>query len=270
MIVYKTIFPDGMIYIGQSTKKNPNYFGSGIVVTNYIQKYGKTNLRREILCECVSQEELDYWEEFFIKKYNSIDRSIGHNILPGSSNKFGSGSPMLLQEVRDKVSKTKKENYKLFGSRLKGVPKSEEAKRKMSLAWKTRTVSLETRKKMSDLKQGQKGFMTGRKHSEESKNKIREKSKLKRHSEEVKQKIREGNTGKIISKESREKISNALKGNKNAPIKAISQFDLEGNFITNFPSIKEAVINTKIPQSYISAVCTGRQTTTRGYSFKFQ
>jgi outer membrane protein assembly factor BamA len=52
-----------------------------------------------------------------------------------------------------------------------GYKHSEEAEAKMSLAWQHRVVSEETKRKMSEAKEGKKHFL-GHKHSEESKLKM--------------------------------------------------------------------------------------------------
>ena len=63
MIIYKTInLITGKIYIGQTTKNDPKYFGSGIWIKKAIKKYGKENFIREVLCECSSQDELNGME----------------------------------------------------------------------------------------------------------------------------------------------------------------------------------------------------------------
>jgi len=102
---------------------------------------------------------------------------------------------------------------------------------------KGKTVSAETRAKISAKAKGRKSTFKGKSHSAESKEKlsiarkgkinsletvakILESRKHYRHSEETKQKISESNKGKIvvITKETKQKISNALKG-RPSPLK---------------------------------------------------
>ena len=49
--IYKTVFPNGKIYIGQTTKRvDVNYLGTGgLFLRNAFKKYGKENCVREIL-----------------------------------------------------------------------------------------------------------------------------------------------------------------------------------------------------------------------------
>ena len=112
MVIYKTTFPNGKIYIGQQRVEDRNYFGSGVECTRAIKKYGKENLTKEILRTGIdNQETLDIWEKVFILKFKSYDKNIGYNIIIGTSNKFGAGSPMLIKEVRDKCSASNKRRH---------------------------------------------------------------------------------------------------------------------------------------------------------------
>ena len=111
-LIYKTIFPNGKIYIGQSIKNNPNYFGSGVKCLNAIKKFGTKNLRKVILKSNIkSQKKLDTWEFLLIKKFNSTNPEKGYNILTGTANNFGSGSPMLIPEIAGKVRKSLKKSF---------------------------------------------------------------------------------------------------------------------------------------------------------------
>ena len=55
-------------YIGQHKSEcfDTNYYGSGKVLLQAINAYGKDNFKCEILCECFSAEELNAKEEFYI------------------------------------------------------------------------------------------------------------------------------------------------------------------------------------------------------------
>ena len=84
-------------------------------------------------------------------------------------------------------------------------------------------ASEETKKKISDALKGRKqqrnpqsnGSMLGKKHSEETKQKIANSHRGKKLSEEHKKKLSEANKGRKLSKESREKVSNSLKNHYN-------------------------------------------------------
>ena len=71
--------------------------------------------------------------------------------------------------------------------------------------YRKRTVSEETRNKLSKASKG-------RKHSEETRKKMSESAKGRKHSEEAKMKVSRANKGKTISEENRKKISELHKG----------------------------------------------------------
>jgi len=73
MVVYKTInLINGKIYIGQDSKNNPKYLGSGVLIKKAIIKYGKENFRKEILEFCNTHKELSNQETYWINKLNAI------------------------------------------------------------------------------------------------------------------------------------------------------------------------------------------------------
>ena len=103
--IYKTIFPNGKIYVGQSTKRiNIIYFGSGKDCEKAIKEHGKKNLIREILRFCATQIQLDFWEAYWIKKLKATDPEVGYNILPGTANKFGKVNMAKLPIIRERMS----------------------------------------------------------------------------------------------------------------------------------------------------------------------
>ena len=90
MIIYKTTnLINGKIYVGQDSKNNPGYFGSGKIIKSAIKKYGKENFKKEIIETCTSKEILDEREKFWIKELNSRDKSIGYNITEGGEGIIG-------------------------------------------------------------------------------------------------------------------------------------------------------------------------------------
>lgn len=92
---------------------------------------------------------------------------------------------------------------------------TEETKIKMSKFQKNKFVSDETKQKLSQSHKGQKAWNKGIKgvfkHSDETKKKIGNSSKLRTASDETKQKISIANKGHIHSEETRIKISQQIK-----------------------------------------------------------
>lgn len=114
MIIYKTTnLKNNKIYIGQDTKNNPNYKGSGLLIARAIKKYGIDNFIKETIESCTDQEQLNIREKYWINYYNSCNRQIGYNISVG-------GQGGLLCDVKrisgknyylNKMSKEEKENH---------------------------------------------------------------------------------------------------------------------------------------------------------------
>lgn len=114
-VVYKTTcVVNGKIYIGQTIKRSIYYRGGGKSLSNAIRKYGVHSFVKEVLEECGCREDLDDRERYWIKYFNSTNKSIGYNIATG-------------------------------GNSASGYRHSEETKRKMGESRKGRIVSEETR-----------------------------------------------------------------------------------------------------------------------------
>lgn len=84
MIIYKTInLINGKIYIGQDSKNNPEYLGSGLLLKRAIEKYGVENFEKEIICECDSKKSLNESEIFWIRELSGVTN--GYNLTLGGS-----------------------------------------------------------------------------------------------------------------------------------------------------------------------------------------
>lgn len=93
---------NGKIYIGQhkATRFEPEiYQGSGKLLLQAYDKYGKENFDNELLCECLDQQDMDQKEIFYISLFESTDLNIGYNIAPGG---FGGSGPQS-DETRQKI-----------------------------------------------------------------------------------------------------------------------------------------------------------------------
>lgn len=91
---------NGKIYIGKHSTDNlqDGYMGSGKLLKQSIKKYGIGNFKKELLCMCVDDEELNEMEIYYIQKFNSTDINIGYNLTLG-----GEGC-VPTDEVRKKMS----------------------------------------------------------------------------------------------------------------------------------------------------------------------
>jgi group I intron endonuclease len=110
--IYCITSPSGKQYIGQTTRNCEKRFEehsklskSCIILENAINKYGKENMKFEVLLE-VNNELLDYYEQSFIELYSTIEPN-GYNIRSGGNNGIHS------QESRERmrISKLGEKNY---------------------------------------------------------------------------------------------------------------------------------------------------------------
>lgn len=137
-------------------------------------KYGEDNFTLEIIDFADTYDELKEKEKYWIKQYNSTDKSIGYNLTEGGDGTFG------------------------------------------------------------------------RKHSEETKEKIRQKALGRKASEETKKKMSETRLGKCSDKQ-REHLLKLTVGQS----KKIYQYDTDFNLIGEYNSIKEASKITGIDRNTI-------------------
>jgi len=167
----------GKLYVGQTVGKEKCYIGSGIYFLNAIRKYGKENFKRTDLRECNCQEDLNLWEQYFIKLYNSLSPN-GYNLDLG-----GTGKGMRSESTKKKLS--------IINT---GKKHTEETKRKMSESGKLKVFTEEHKRNMSEAKRGENHPLFG-----------------KHHTKEHRKKMSEANMGHVISKETKKKISEGLK-----------------------------------------------------------
>lgn len=78
---------NGKQYIGQHHGElNDSYLGSGSVLKKAIQLYGKENFKKEIIEICDNFEELNISEKKWIKYYNAVEDDHFYNIAEGGFN----------------------------------------------------------------------------------------------------------------------------------------------------------------------------------------
>ena len=113
MIIYKTTnLINGKFYIGQDSKNDPTYIGSGKHFKRAIKKYGKENFKKEILEHCKTHEELDIRERHWIKVTNAIEE--GYNFATGGQG--GNLGPL----VAEKKSESLKEYHRNNPDKVSG------------------------------------------------------------------------------------------------------------------------------------------------------
>ena len=133
---------------------------------------------------------------------------------------------------------------------------------KVSEAQKGHNVSEEAREKIRQ-------FHLGKSLPEETKQKLSNTLKGRKFSEEHKKKISEATKGRVLSEETKKKISDAKKGKESHPgvknhpnmSKKVIQLSKDGEFIKEFPSMKEAEREIGLDARHISDCCRGKQKT---------
>lgn len=188
---------NGKIYIGQTIHNdNPElrWGKNGIGYSNNnhfwssIQKYGWDNFEHIILAKDLSKEEADELEIYYIQKFKTQNNKFGYNIASGGHN----------------------------GS----FPHTSESKKKISDSLKGKTLSKETKQKISEslneyyLKN--EAWNKGILHSDQTKKKISDSLKGRQFSEEHRKKLSEANHRRDMhfSEERNRKISQSKIGNR--------------------------------------------------------
>jgi len=164
--IYKiTNLIDGKIYIGVHKTKDMNdgYMGSGKIIKNAINKYGKSNFKKEII-ETFSCSEDMYLREKEIVTDDFLAREDTYNLRRGGTggfdylNKTGLAlrtGCVLSEESRLKISKSKTgskhtEYTKKILSENNGMKNSEEARKKVSDALTGKEKTDEHKQKISE------------------------------------------------------------------------------------------------------------------------
>jgi group I intron endonuclease len=178
MIVYKTTnLMNGKIYVGQDSKNDKNYLGSGDLIKRAIKKYGKLNFKKETLVICHNQTELNEAERFWIKELKTVE--FGYNIALGGTN-----GTMLNRKHTENTRQ-------LIRDSREGIVFSDKHKENLRLAHIGKTASNETKEKMSKKQK----LIIRKPMSEETKEKIRNSKKGVKASNETKEKMSKSHTG---------------------------------------------------------------------------
>jgi group I intron endonuclease len=169
-LIYKiTNLINGKVYIGQTYRSlKERMIGYKRLRCNEhlksaIIKYGFDNFKFEIIYETHNINELNEKEIFYIKEYNSTDKTIGYNIDLGGRNKIMS------DETKQKMSKAGKGRKQTKEHVDKRVTRGEGAK-------KYGRIKTDEDKKY--LSENSPKFWEGKKRDEETINKIKESKTL--------------------------------------------------------------------------------------------
>lgn len=135
-----------------------------------MNKYGIENFTVELIAENISEDRIDYWEQYWINKFNTFaPNNFGYNMTKGGQGVHGyehtESDILKMSESSKKYWINLKENdpeeysrlCKLRSDNLKGIPKSKSARENSSKAAKRRF-------------ENNPGTFTGKTHSDYSKN----------------------------------------------------------------------------------------------------
>ena len=243
-------------YVGQVTTRcfkkrqkewdNLNQPYAGVVINAARAKYGIEAFGFEILKEC-NDEELDYWETYYIKELNT-KAPYGYNLTDG-------------------------------GNATKGYTHTEETRKKLSEAqkgkeswFKGKHLSEEHKKKISEAQKGEKNHMYGKHHTEEHKKKLSEALKGIKRSDETKRKMSETRKGRKMSQETKNKLSEINRGIQKLKLsKPVFQIDpITNEVIKNWPSAAEVQRQLGYSTGSISRCCNNKRYSHTAYGYKWK
>lgn len=148
-IVYKIVNNiNQKYYIGKHKTSNPldTYMGSGKLIRAALKKYGKHNFQKHIIAEFKTDEEASSLEKYLI----SISDEFSYNLHEG-----GNGGFSFINSINKNVRFGKRDistKIKMKTNHWSKTDKREEIIEKYSSKQRGKTISLETRKKMSITK----------------------------------------------------------------------------------------------------------------------
>jgi len=156
-IIYRvTNLTNGKLYVGQTTRplrqrySQHRRFKNGTLYP-VIQKYSDEELLWEIVCECSNIDDLNYCEDFIIRRYVSDGYTLYNRTVGGGLNAEHT------DEVKKRISDSLKgrftgEDNSMYGciGAYHGKSLSEEHRRKMSESHKGKPLTNEHRALISD------------------------------------------------------------------------------------------------------------------------
>lgn len=263
-IYLRTNMVNGKQYVGQTNDMkirdycwySTNMKYAGAYITNARNKYGTENFKTEILKECDTQEELNHWEQYYIKELNTKFPN-GYNLTDG-----GGGISGYHFSEKQRLKKI-------------GLKHSEETKKKISQSLKGKIVSEESKKKMSEaqhrfFENGGVSPFKGKHHTEESKKKLSESNRGKTAwNKGTKGVMKSWIKGKHHTEESKKKMSEAKKGKPSKNRKKVYQYTLDGELVKVWESATETV-KYGYNLSKVSDCCRGERKTHQNFIWSFK
>lgn len=173
------------VYIGQTwdykkrTYEHIRRLRNGNHINDHLQaswnKYGESAFYFGIIEQLdknTTQKKLDKLEIDYINNMNYCNPEFGYNNKYGG---FGSKHTDYSKKKMSQIAKSRPDTHKYC---MKGIPRSEEVKLKISKSKLGHRVSVETREKLSRKLKGRQCPMKGKRHTEKSK-KLMSESRMK-------------------------------------------------------------------------------------------
>lgn len=221
---------NGKKYIGQHTTSNidDGYLGSGKILKQAIDKYGKDNFSRKILAYANDEDELNELEKYYISKYNATESNEYYNIAEGG---YGNPRAGMNEEQLNE--------------------------------WKRNQIEAQKGKH-----EGENNSMYGKKHTEETRNKIREAHKGQKHTEEWKRNQSEKMKGENNSMYGKRGKNNP-NYDKGKPILMLDKTTVTPLACFNCVASANRFLGKPQHKDDISACARGRSRTSYGYKWKY-
>ena len=234
---------------------DPDYYGSGKIIKQAVKKYGKDNFIVYPIKFFDNVDECRQAEEELLTKYNIANNIYCYNLKNsaiGFTSEDVKGKPKS-EEHKKKISQAKKgEKHPMYGKNH-----TEDSKRKISESLKGLKRSEDTKRKVSESIKGEKHPLYG-KRGKDSPN------YGKHRTEESRRKISQALKGRTLSEETRRKLSQATNYRK-TPIVAI---DKNGK-VKIFESQIECSRQLNLDRRHISNCLKGSRKSHKGYTFKY-
>jgi group I intron endonuclease len=210
-----------------------------------ILKHGLENFKFEIMIICFD-EDMEFYEPAYIKKYDTMIPN-GYNISAGGKATYGFKGKSHSDETKKKFSEYNKKRFE--------DPKERE-KHRQQLIITYKNGGDELKKKISEAVRASPVFQLAKENKLVGSQKPTEEIK-KRISDSVKKLWQ---TKAYVDKQKAGK-----------PVaKAVIQYDLDGNIIAEYNSVKEAERQTKISNKSIYNCTCGKGKQACGYIFKYK
>ena len=143
-------------HVRASENKSTTY-DNNVPFHNAIRKYGIENFKLEIIHIGQNLEELNYFESYYIKYYNTLNiNNNGYNISSGGSkgNIWEGKSEEEFEYFKKNISEKLKGKFEKEKNPFYGKHHTEETKKLMSEKHKGKKLSDEHRKRMSESQKG--------------------------------------------------------------------------------------------------------------------